>query len=341
MTGQNATGAEGGVWLVQGDDASLVREAVSGLVKDLLGGAEPSLALEHMDSEELDLAQVADACRTPPFLSDRRVVVVHDIGRFSLEQVQPLLTYLGEPLASTRLVLVGGGGQVPAKLVSAVKQVGTVISTDVSGKQVHTWLSEKLAQAPVKLAPSAAALLESHLGEDVSRLGGLLAALQSAYGPGARLGPEELVPYLGSPGPVPPWELTDAIDAGHAEKAVQSLHRMLEAGGRHPLVVLATLQRHFTNALAVQSPALRSEAQAAEILGIAKGRSTFPARKALGVARRLGARGTGDAVVALAEAELQLKGKIDWPPELVLEVLVARLCRLARASSRASGGQRP
>jgi DNA polymerase-3 subunit delta len=310
----------------------LVREAVSALVKDLLDGAEPSLALEHMDAEELDLAQVADACRTPPFLADRRVVVVHDIGRFSLEQLQPLLAYLGEPLASTRLVLVGGGGQVPAKLVSAVKQVGTVISTDVSGKEVHAWLSERLAQAPVKLAPSAVALLEAHLGEDVSRLSGLLAALQSAYGPGARLGPEELMPYLGSPGAVPPWELTDAIDSGQAEKAVRSLHRMLEAGGRHPLVVLAVLQRHFTNALAVQSPALRSEAQAAEVLGIAKGRSTFPVRKALGVAQRLGPRGTGDAVLALAEAELQLKGKIDWPPELVLEVLVARLCRLARAS---------
>lgn len=332
MTKTSASASEGSAWLVRGDDASLVREAVSALVKDLLDGAEPSLALEHMDAEDLDLAQVADACRTPPFLADRRVVVVHDIGRFSLEQVQPLLAYLGEPLASTRLVLVGVGGQVPAKLVSAVKQVGTVISTDVSGKEVHAWLSERLAQAPVKLAPSAVALLEAHLGEDVSRLSGLLAALQSAYGPGARLGPEELMPYLGSPGAVPPWELTDAIDSGQAEKAVRSLHRMLKAGGRHPLVVLAVLQRHFTNALAVQSPALRSEAQAAEVLGIAKGRSTFPARKALGVAQRLGPRGTGDAVLALAEAELQLKGKIDWPPELVLEVLVARLCRLARAS---------
>ena len=31
----------------------------------------------------------------------------------------------------------------------------------------------------------------------------------------------------------------------------------------------------------------------------------------------------------LSEADLALKGTIDWPDELVLEVLVARLSRLA------------
>ncbi len=107
---------------------------------------------------------------------------------------------------------------------------------------------------------------------------------------------------------------------------------MLEAGGRHPLVVFAILQRHFANALAVQSPDVRGEAEAAGILGIAKGKSTFPARKALDTARRLGPRGTGDAIVFLADAELALKGKLDWPPELVLEILVARLCRLSRST---------
>jgi hypothetical protein len=50
--------------------------------------------------------------------------------------------------------------------------------------------------------------------------------------------------------------------------------------------------------------------------------------------------------MALADAELALKGKVDLPPELVLEVLVARLCRLSRTRvSRAgtpatSGNQR-
>jgi len=145
---------------------------------------------------------------------------------------------------------------------------------------------------------------------------------------------------------VPPWDLTDAIDKGDHELALQLLHRLMEAGARHPLVVLAILQRHFGNILRAQSPDITSEGEAADALGIPKGRSTFPARKALDAARRLGPRGSGDAILALADAELALKGKLDWQPELVLEVLVARLCRISRTArgapqpTRSSGRSR-
>ena len=100
---------------------------------------------------------------------------------------------------------------------------------------------------------------------------------------------------------------------------------------------MAILHRHFGNVLRLQSPAITSEAEAARALGVPKGRSTFPARKALDAARRLGPRGTGDAIMALADAELALKGKVDLPPGLVLEVLVARLCRLSRTRVSRTG----
>jgi hypothetical protein len=69
-----------------------------------------------------------------------------------------------------------------------------------------------------------------------------------------------------------------------------------------------------------------------------KGRSTFPAKKALDQGRRLGHDGVARAIELLAEADLTFRGfGKDWPPDLVMEVLVARLCRLAPARS---GGRR-
>jgi DNA polymerase III subunit delta len=331
---QSGTASDTAAWLVTGDDAALLGQRVADLVDELVGTADRSLVLEDFAGEELDVAAVAGACRTPPFLSDRRVVVLREAGRFTLDQLQPLLSYLEEPLATTKLVVAGGGGTLPVKFVNAFKALAAtaVISTDVSGREAHNFVSERLARAPIKLAPGTAALVESHLGEDLARLGALLATLEAAYGPGATIGPEELGPYLGQPGSVPPWDLTDAIDRGEPEVALTVLHRLIEAGARHPLVVLAILHRHFGNVLRVQSPEIASESQAAEALGIARGRSTFPARKALDAARRLGPRGIGDAITALADAELALKGKLDWEPEVVLEVLVARLCRISRSA---------
>lgn len=339
-----AGGGAGGAlnaWLVTGEDPALVTQSVAELLTELVGPAERSLVLEDFSGEDLEIGAVVDACRTPPFLADRRVVVVRDAGRFTWEQLEPLASYLEAPLATSRLVVSAGGGQLPAKLVNAFKRsaTATIVGSDVSSREAHGWVTERLARAPVKLAPAAATLVEQHLGEDLNRLGALLALLETAYGRGARIGPDEVAPYLGQAGPVPPWDLTDAIDGGQAELALQVLHRLTDAGGRHPLVILAILQRHFGNVLRVQSPEIASEGQAAQALGIASGRSTYPARKALDTARRLGPAGSGDAVIALAEAELALKGKLDWPAELVLEVLVARLCRLSRSTRGAPQAQ--
>jgi DNA polymerase III subunit delta len=321
-------------WLINGEDGGLMAATVGDLVNELVGTAERSLVLEDFSGEELDVDAAAGACQTPPFLADRRVVVLREAGRFNLEQLQPLLSYLDEPLPTTKLVVTGGGGTLPAKFVNTFKSLpGTaVVNTDVTSREAHGWVSDRIARSPVKLQAAAASTVEAHLGEDLSRLGALLSTLEAAYGSGATVGPEELGPYLGQPGSVPPWDLTDAIDRGETETALTVLHRLMEAGARHPLVILAILHRHFANILRAQSPAITSESEAAEALGIARGRSTYPARKALDAARRLGPRGSGDAIIALADAELALKGRLDWEPEVVLEVLVARLGRISRSA---------
>ena len=77
----------------------------------------------------------------------------------------------------------------------------------------------------------------------------------------------------------------------------------------------------------------RDEAAAAVLLGM-KG-STFPAKKALTQARLLGHDKILRAFTLLAEADLDLrKFRKDWPEELVMEVLVGRLCQLSSRQRR-------
>ncbi|MGH9121255.1 MAG: DNA polymerase III subunit delta [Acidimicrobiales bacterium] len=335
----------GPVWLVDGDDPTLVAQALAEVVGQALGQADRTFALEEVEAEGADLSAVAEACRTPPFLTDRRVVVVRGIGEIGADAAAPLVAYLDDPLDSTTLVLGAVGGRVPAKLLTAVKAKGEIRHTALRGRQTEEYVTRRLAEAPVRLDHEAAAALAAHLGEDVSRLPALLETLASVYGRGARLGAADLVDYLGQAGGVAPWDLTDAIDAGRTEDALVLLHRLLDGGDRHPLVVHATLARHVGSMLAVDGPDIRSEAQAAQAMGIAAGASTYPAKKALKAAQAMGSERVGEAVTLAAAAELALKGAPssqgaqEWPPELVLEVLVARLCRLAKVSrNRPAGG---
>lgn len=319
------------VTLIEGSDPALVSEALARTVDELLGGEDRSLALEDHAGDEVDLAAVADGCATPPFLVGRRIVVVRDIGRWNTEEVAPLLAYLEDPLDSTALVLVAGGGQTPAKLAAAAKAKGQVVSTTVDSRKAGDWILDRIRRSGLQLEPAAVSALRDHLGEDAGRLPSILQVIEAAYGREGRLGLEDIEPYMGQAGSVTPWAFTDSIDSGDVEEALGLLHRLLEGGDRHPLVILAILHRHVTSLMRVDSPDIRTEAQAAEAMGIAKGRSTFPAKKALRSAQQWGSANIAEAVGLVADAEVDLKGDSAWPEEAVLEVLVARLCRLARA----------
>jgi len=315
-------------YLVKGADATVAGDAVRELVARLVGDDDAALVVEELSGEEYEVRSVVDAAQTPPFFGGRRVVVARGAGRFTTSEVAPLVAYLADPLPTTALVLVAGGGQMARTLVDAVRKVGHVVDAGVpSGRGRSSWLAARLKEGPVKLDAAAAHLLGEHLGDDVGRLGSLLETLAAAYGPGARLGPDQVVPFLGEAGSVAPWELTDAVDRADTATALAVLRRLVGPGGRHPLVILATLHTHFARMLRLEGSGIPDETAAAAALGMTG--STYPAKKALVQVRRLGYEPLGRAIALLAEADLALKGAVDWPGEAVLEVLVARLSRLA------------
>jgi DNA polymerase-3 subunit delta len=321
------------VHLIRGSDPALVGAAVSQLVDELVGDRERSEVVEEV-GEDAALAEVVMAARSMSMFGDL-VVVARGAARFRTDELGPLLDYLAEPNPSTTLVLVwepppgGESRQAPKKLLDAVRAGGgAVVDADPPGqaKQRSQWLEQRLAESSVALDGAARAAILAHLGEDVGRVGELLAVLEGCFAPGERLGAADVEPYLGEAGSVPPWELTDAIDRGDVPGAILSVQRMI-GGDRHPLQIMATLQSHFERMLRLDGANVAHERAAAELLGL-RG-STFPARKALTGARRLGSERLRTAIGLLAAADADLRGATGCPPEQVMEVLVGRLARLS------------
>ena len=344
MTAMTAVDAT--VHLLTGDDPTLLSDALSTLVHDLVGSGDRSLMVEELTEDNyrtdssFDLARLVDAAQTAPFLTERRIVVGRHLTRFTrAEELAPLYSYLDDVLPTTALVLVWERGEnprqdrlppLPKKLNEAVKAAGgVVLDTAIpSGKQADAWLDDRLRDSTLKFDRAARARIAEQLGEDRSRVVGLLHVLEAAYGNASTVTVADIEPFLGEAGSVPPWELTDAIDRGDIAGSLDRLHRMTGAGERHPLALLATLHTHYSRMLRLDGVPGLDEKSAAARLGM-KG-STFPAKKALTQSRRLGSDKIATAVGLLADADLALRGAIAWPPELVMEVLVARLARLGR-----------
>jgi DNA polymerase-3 subunit delta len=327
------TGTTIPITLLRGDDDVVLRDAVRLLVDELVGDEDRALVVEEVDvgapADDGDpLLALVDAAQTPPLFTDVRVV----LGRITEkrergELVQPLVDYLLDPLSSSRLVLEWHG-KVPKALAEVIAQVGGAIVDTNPGRKVGEWIAEHLADAGLKVDHDGRARLATWVGDEPSRLLGLLDLLRSTYGPGARISAAEIEPFLGDDGGVPPWELTDAIDRGDRAVALERLHRMVGQGDRHPFQVLGTLHSHFARMLRLDGADVADEKQAAELLGM-RG-STYPAKKALGQTRRLGHDRVVRAIDLLAGADLDLRGGKAWPDILVLEVLVARLAQLSK-----------
>ncbi len=334
------------VHLVKGRDEVELRRVVGRLVDELVGGRDRGLVLEELTEEQYmagretpDLTAVVNAAQTPPFLGDRRVVVARQAGLFSSsEAVQPLVDYLQAPLETSSVVLVWEKGPkqqklaaVPKKLAQAVRDAGGVTldtAPPAQSRARNQWLADQIAASGLRLDAAASRLVATQLGEDVNRVGSLLETLAGAYGPDARLGVEEVQPFLGEKGGVAPWDLTDAIDVGDVSLALERLRRLLGAGERPALGILYTLHGHYQKMLVLDGREPLDRGEVAELLGV----SPFPAEKAWKQAQRLGHEGISRAIQLLARADLDLKGRTGEPPELVLEILVARLAHLRRSA---------
>lgn len=331
------------VVFIKGDDEALMAQAVKAAIDDLVGDGDRSLMVEEVPEDrfvepgEPTLAPLVTAAQTPPFLTERRVVVGRHLTLFSkAATVLPLIELLAAPPETTDLVLVWERASttnrmpaVPKGLTEALRSAGAeTVDAAPSGRGRKSMLDERLATAPVRLDGSAKAAIADRLGDDVGRLASILEVLASTFGPDTRLGADDVTPFLGEASDVPPWDLTDAIDSGDIGLALEKLDRMTAGGGRHPLQTMATLQGHYQRVLRLDGARVTDEKAAAQVLGMTG--STFPARKALNLQRKLGRERTGQAVRLLAAADLDLRGASALPAGTIMAVLVARLARLSR-----------
>ena len=337
------------VHLVHGDDPVMRGDAVRALVAELLGADDASLALEDFTlaargggegegAEETDsgsvLAAALLAAATPPFGTDRRVIVIREVGALVNADMAVLARYLDDPMPSTALVLVAGGGRLSPALSKAVKAAGGVeVKTS---EPTPDALARAAKAAGVSLSPAAQRLAAERFGEDTGRVAGLVDLLASTYGE-VTIDVDALEPFLGTAGSVPAYKLTAALDDGDLTGALEVLTRLRDSGF-HPLQVMVMLHRHYQRLLRLDDPSVTDEASAVAALG---GKvKPYPAKLALRQARTLGTGGIRSAYDALARADVDLRGGSGAPEDAVLEILIARLATLSRRAGAGAARSR-
>jgi DNA polymerase-3 subunit delta len=314
---------------VVGADSYLAEHAIETLVAGWIGDDRQD-ALEVLRGEEVRWPRVLDACRSLSLFAPRRAVVVRRADAIKGE-TGAVAEYVEAPTDGVLLVLQFTKLDKRTALHKRLdKRKAVTPAEPLKGRKLRERVSRELEARNLSLGPDALDALIEHVGQDLRRLVGELDKL-AALGLPARAGREQVAEVLGRGIARPRWELSDALAARKAERALHLIEQLLDEGEYAPLI-LGTLHRSLRRVRTVRALA-ESRVSQGEIAARAL-IPPFRVRDEIQLARSWPPGGLERAFGALDAADRRLKTGGD--PRVALAVAVLEVCGGGGARRRAA-----
>jgi DNA polymerase-3 subunit delta len=313
------------VYLLHGEEDFLKRQVLAVLRQRVLGGDADAMGLSTHEGDEVELSTVRGELETLPFLSPRRLVVVHNADKFVTEHRAALEKYVAHPSATGVLVLDVASWPSNTKLAKALDADATITCKALSAQRLPEWCVQRADSAyGTQLVPAAANLLVDLVGAEMGQLDQDLAKLAVYAGDRNRIDADDVDKLVGSSRAEKTWKIFDAIAAGSQGEALTILDRLLDQG-EEPIRLLGA----FSMQLRRLAQAYRLNQQGAPLYAALEqsGVPPFGIKSAEQQFRHLGGRRAERLYDWLLETDLGLKGSSQLPPRTLLERLVVQLAR--------------
>ena len=326
------------LYILHGEDELTCSETLNSL-RSRLGPPElATLNTSVFDGAEVTLAELKNACDTIPFMTQRRMVVVHgllsrlaaprkqkrgDQSNWVKRYLEGLADYLPRLPETTRLVFVEPN-QLPDNhpiLRQAKKDEFGYVRAFVLPKDLVQWVRHRAVQKEGDFSPEAAVALVQAVGDDQHLLDQEI---------------EKLLTYTNRERPVSTHDVSllvayaqeavifDAVDAlGQRDgvKAAKLIHNLLDHG-HDPLYLLAMIVRQFR--LLIQVKELANQGFDPATISKEIKLHPFPTRKLYTQARNFSLEQLERVHRRLLEIDVQIKtGQIN--PVVALDLLIAGL----------------
>jgi DNA polymerase-3 subunit delta len=114
------------VYVIAGDEPTLVNAKCSELVDRLMPPQERATGLWVADADKVTISEVLDEVRTLPFLTKRRVVVLRNADKFISANREALERYFENPCPTGILVITATSWDGKTRLAKKLPAVGTL-----------------------------------------------------------------------------------------------------------------------------------------------------------------------------------------------------------------------
>jgi DNA polymerase-3 subunit delta len=320
-------------YVFHGPDELSRTEALAKL-RDQMG--DPSLAELNttvLDGDSLTLGQLREVCDALPFMSDRRLVIVHNYltrlgggGKRKGGPLDDLVDYLPTMPDSVRLIFVEAEAlpkKHPVLKLAEKHEKGHVQAFGGPGRgELTGWVATRVEAKGATIERPAADALAVAVGDDLRLLDSEIEKLAIYVGDERPITADDvglLVPYAGTANV---FAMVDAIGRRDGRTALRLLHKLLDENAA-PLYLLSMIVRQFR--ILIQVKELSAGGLASSTIAKRAGLHPFVAEKAGRQAMNF-SMGQLEVIYArLLETDLAIKtGQVE--DVLALDTLVAALC---------------
>src|SRR5476651_597394 len=248
------------LYLLHGDEPYFI-DLVSNYVEHkLLPDAEKGFNQTMLYGKDTDIMTVLNTAKRYPMMADYQVVMVKEAQDMkwgkdddSKKGIDPLLSYLEKPLASTILVFCYKYGKFDKrkKTYKAIEKNGIIFeSTVLYDSKIPAWIEGFIAEKGYKIQQQATFMLSEYLGNDLSKIVNELEKLMLNVSAGQEITLKHIHDNIGISKEYNVFELQSALTRKDAFKTNQIINYFEANPKANPIVlVLGNLNTFFSKVL--------------------------------------------------------------------------------------------
>jgi DNA polymerase-3 subunit delta len=210
------------VYWLQGEEEYYIDILVNFAEHDLLPESEAGFNLTVFYGKDADWAAVINACKRYPMFAEKQVVLLKEAQH--MKDIEKLESYVAAPLDSTIFIVAYKGKTLDkrTKLNKTIQSVAEVFNSEkIREYKIQEWIAELVKSKGYTIQPKSIALLEEHIGNDLSRIANEIDKLSLNLAGKKVIGEDDIEKYIGISKEYNVFELQDAIAKKDLLKALK------------------------------------------------------------------------------------------------------------------------
>jgi DNA polymerase III subunit delta len=267
------------VYLLHGEEPYFIDQVSNYTEHQLLPEAEKGFNQTVLYGKDTEIMTVLNAVKRYPMMAEYQVVLVKEAQEMKWgredddkKSINPLLSYLENPLPSTILVFCYKYGKFDKrkKTYKAIEKNGLIFeSTPLYDSKIPSWIEQFVAGKGYKIDAQASAMLAEYLGNDLSKIVNEIEKLMLNVPPGQTITMQHVQDNIGISKEYNVFELQSALSRKDPFKVNQIIHYFEANPKANPIVlVLGNLNNFFSKVLLYHYAKDKSPQSLARELGV-------------------------------------------------------------------------